>query len=589
MSERARVRDLAQEFGTTPEAVLRLLWGRGFPVRSTTSRLNSQAVEWLRFEFTVDQPVPPAPPVRVTGGPRPTRASGRLIAPRQRTGWRSWRTQRLEASLGFADAWPHEPRRQSRRAEPALRASAAESAGLNLTHLHSGLAGSPYSLPEEQANYLQTSFLPRVAALSLRAQREQSRVATTRTARFRRIARSTEIYESNRIEGLGPDLATTDRILHEQNLLRAATGIWSAERAIERCLGAEPKIRDVVGLGAARLLAEHFCADPTRPLTGSDIRELHELIMVGDRLGGSYKIFTNEIGGSSHVPLPPSDTPAAMSDLVSWLASTQLSPLWRAAVAHAWLTHIHPFHDGNGRVARLVANLVLIRNGMPPLIVSAASDRGAYLDALASSDEGGDILPLARVFRDVLSRGVQDLADPSVATQVYTIETQPSPESVQAKWSSILTEFITELAPHLLLHRLNTYIVGDVSASDLTRIGRGRLENAWVAKVATDATSRDLLLHIATATIRPPRTDADLGPSPSIFVSIRNARPLDARQYLPVGSRGAFSYEFHPLADTREVLIRHNAVLHRYPVHEAASQAAEHLARAHRQLIGRPS
>lgn len=588
VKERARVSELAHEFGTTPEALLKILWRRGFPVRSTTSRLDAQAVEWLKFEFTIDQPVP-LPPVRVVDNLLPNRATIRYDAPRPRTGWQSWRSRRFEATLAFENAWPRETRRRSQREEPALGTSAAEHAGLDLTHVHNGLAGSPYSLPDEQATYLTTNFLPRVAALSLRAQREQSRIATTRTARLKRIARSTEIYESNKIEGLGPDLATTDQVLHDHDLLRATTGVWAAERAIERCLNAEPKIRDVVGLGAARLLAEHFCADPTRPLTGSDIRELHELILVGDRRGGSYKAFTNEIGGSSHIPLLPSDTPAAMSHLVTWLADTQLSPLWRAAVAHAWLTHIHPFHDGNGRVARLLANLVLIRNGMPPLIVSAASDRGAYLDALASSDEGGDILPLARVFRDVLSRGVQDLADPALATQVYKTETQPSPESVQARWSDILTEFLTELAPHLLLHRLNTYLIGDITAADLTRIGRGRLENAWVAKIATDATSRDLLLHVAAATIRPRRSTAATAPSPSIFVSIRNTRPLDARQYLPVGSQGSFAYEFHPLVDTGEVLIRRNAAVNRYPVHEAANKAAEHLARAHRQLIGRPS
>ncbi|MDP3953191.1 Fic family protein [Microbacterium sp.] len=344
----------------------------------------------------------------------------------------------------------------------------------------------------------------------------------------------------------------------------------------------------MVGLGAARALAEIYCADQDRPLTESDIRQLHELILVNDSRRGVYKAHSNWIDGASHVPPDPSDTPGAMSELVSWLRDTRLPPLWRAAVTHAWFTHIHPFHDGNGRVARLLSNLVLIRAGMPPLIVSASGDKGAYITALAASDEGGDILPLARVFRDVLSRATQDLADPRFAETLFDTEVQRRRLPRAVRWKQMLDEFLSELAPQLLLHRLNLYYVGEIGDADLARIGSGRPENAWIAKVAATAGGRDLLLHVASPSTESRKLMDRAIVTPSIFVSIRNERSLDALQYLPVGP-GTFTYEFTPLVDASEIAVRRGRDTELLPVHAAASRAAEHLARTYQQMIGRPN
>ena len=579
--KRVRVQELAEEFGTTSEAILRLLWGRGFSVRNGSSRVDAFAVEWLRFEFTVDQPIAP-PSVQYRSAPSPRSHVRPRFHDEWTPGW-SWR-ERVSNPLPFRRG---RPQLRSTRSVPVFGTKPGEVMSLDLGTVEVGLLGSPYSLPGEQTEYLTTSFLPRIAALSIRARRESQRISSQRRATLRRITRSTEIYESNMIEGLGPDLATTDRVLTQHDLLRR-TDVSVAHQAIQRCLTAEPKIRDVVGLGAARILAEIFCSSPERALTETDVRQLHDLIMVGDRQRGTYKAFINEIEGSDHVPTAPSDTPAAMSDFVGWLASTTLAPLWRAAVAHAWLTHIHPFHDGNGRIARLLANLVLIREGFPPLIVRASADRGSYLDALAASDAGGDILPLARVFRRVLSRAVQDVASPELAQEVFDVVLTQSSTPRHARWNSMLSEFLSELAPHLLLHRLNLYYVGEVTDAELLRIGSGQPENAWIAKVCASAGARDLLLHVASPSTRNRQFQPADTVTPSIFVSVRSERPLDARQYLPVG-QSTFTYEFTPLVDAGTVLVRRAGHTTELPIHEAASEASEHLARAHRQLIGRPS
>lgn len=65
-------------------------------------------------------------------------------------------------------------------------------------------------------------------------------------------------------------------------------------------------------------------------------------------------------------------------------------------VQAAWLHHrfsqIHPFQDGNGRVARAIASLVLVKDGLFPLVVTR-DDKVSYLDALENADEG-DLKPL---------------------------------------------------------------------------------------------------------------------------------------------------------------------------------------------------
>lgn len=574
-----RVHELARELGTSSAEIIGLLQSQGFFVRSASSRVEQSGADWLRFEFSSEVTAPPPferPPPRAKrttrrpwtdgdwfGVGRPRRSSGEIP--------------------GFPDDKSFAHRATS--SVPVYGRTREHANGLDLASVEAGLVGSPYSLPDEQAEYLATSFLPRLAALSIKAERESRRVSEVRMATLRRTNRSSEIYQSNRLEGLGPDLATTDKILNRHKLHQRAD-VSIAHQAIDRCLTEEPKIRDVVGLGAARLLAEIFCADTSRQMTESDVRDLHSLILVGDSRRGKYKEYINSISGSDHVPPTPADTPDQMSQLINWLATTELAPLWRAAVTHAWLTHIHPFHDGNGRIARLLSNLILIRAGIPPLIVRAESDRGAYISALGDSDDGGDILPLARVFRDVLSRSVSDLAQPQLADEVYRADVDAHDGSDHQDWNRLLQEFLDELAPRLLLHRLNLYPIGEVSSASIRLIANGRSENTWLAKVGVGGGARDLLLHAAAPTSQN-RVYLKERVTPSIFVSVRSSRPLDARQYLPVGHTG-FAYEFTPVAEAQTVVIRRERLSGELPVDRAASEAADNLARTYQQLIGRP-
>jgi Fic family protein len=126
------------------------------------------------------------------------------------------------------------------------------------------------------------------------------------------------------------------------------------------------------------------------PLTELDVRNLHRLVMLrsAPELAGRYAdrgryILTDT--GRRRFP-SPAEVPALMSDFSRWLATAADTPD-TAFAAHRRLVDIHPFNDGNGRTARLLMNLVLIRGDYPPIAVRP-QDRAAYLDALDRAQAG---------------------------------------------------------------------------------------------------------------------------------------------------------------------------------------------------------
>jgi Fic family protein len=96
------------------------------------------------------------------------------------------------------------------------------------------------------------------------------------------------------------------------------------------------------------------------------------------------------------------EVPLLMHKLVVWINSAEaadLHPVERAALAHFRLVHIHPFVDGNGRTARLLMNLILIREGYPPAVIRRER-RPEYYDALGRAHEGDTNPFLALVARE---------------------------------------------------------------------------------------------------------------------------------------------------------------------------------------------
>ncbi|MDX2236751.1 MAG: Fic family protein [Hyphomonadaceae bacterium] len=127
------------------------------------------------------------------------------------------------------------------------------------------------------------------------------------------------------------------------------------------------------------------------PVTEAIVCELHRRIVARSQpaIAGVYSRHPRRILGSAAVFPNPAKVPDLMRDLGVWLETAQSTPE-TAFDAHLRLVSIHPFSDGNGRTARLLMNLLLLRAGYAPIAVRP-EDRAAYLDALEQTHAGGDL------------------------------------------------------------------------------------------------------------------------------------------------------------------------------------------------------
>ena len=163
-----------------------------------------------------------------------------------------------------------------------------------------------------------------------------------------------------------------------------------------------------------------------RELSTSFVKELHAVLLAhqdtasarntfGRRvemplIKGEYKKRPNSPvrpDGRIHEYCPPEQVASEMDRLVEMHKGHQKAGVFPEVEA-AWLHHrfaqIHPFQDGNGRVARALATLVTIRAGWLTLVVTDAM-RSDYIEALEAAD-GGDLAPLVRLFADTQRKAI---------------------------------------------------------------------------------------------------------------------------------------------------------------------------------------
>ncbi len=144
------------------------------------------------------------------------------------------------------------------------------------------------------------------------------------------------------------------------------------------------------------------------PLTQNFIRQLHHTLLREDYTvyrnlpggettsyvihAGQYKTRPNSVitrYGDRFEYASPEETPVLMTDLVDWYNQAELSgkfsPVELAAIFHYRYIRIHPFEDGNGRIARMMVNYILCRHGYPMIVVRSRK-KSEYLEALHKTD-----------------------------------------------------------------------------------------------------------------------------------------------------------------------------------------------------------
>ena len=127
------------------------------------------------------------------------------------------------------------------------------------------------------------------------------------------------------------------------------------------------------------------------PLSEILIRNLHNLVVsnIDGLEAGSYRTYDVRITGSKHTPPPAFEVPHRMHDLISWYKKNKnsLDIITLATEFKHRFTAIHPFGDGNGRVSRLIMNIILMKAGYP-IVVILKNDRKKYYKALQKADKG---------------------------------------------------------------------------------------------------------------------------------------------------------------------------------------------------------
>jgi Fic family protein len=199
-------------------------------------------------------------------------------------------------------------------------------------------------------------------------------------------------YHSNAIEGSTLTLRETEVVLHD--------GVTVGGKTLREHLEA---INHKSAIDFVEALAQG-----AEPITENSLRQIHALVLKGvdDAEAGRYRRGQVRISGSAYVPPEGAAVPGLMHDFVAWLGgeAQQWSPVERAALAHFRLVDIHPFVDGNGRTARLLMNLMLIREGYPAAIVRR-EDRLSYYAALDEA-RAGETDPFVNLVAEAVERSL---------------------------------------------------------------------------------------------------------------------------------------------------------------------------------------
>lgn len=131
-------------------------------------------------------------------------------------------------------------------------------------------------------------------------------------------------------------------------------------------------------------------------ITEEVIKELHRIILssIDDNEAGAYRVHNVRIVGARHIPPQSTKLSKLMKEFIEWYYQNEftLNIPQLASELHYRFVLIHPFIDGNGRVARLLMNLLLMRNGYPPAIILKV-DRKRYYRVLNQANIGNG-LPL---------------------------------------------------------------------------------------------------------------------------------------------------------------------------------------------------
>lgn len=231
---------------------------------------------------------------------------------------------------------------------------------------------------------------------------------------------------------------------------------------------------------AAIHLIRSWAEEKEREISEAEIRELNKVILVkpfwkeaitADKQPtrrlikvGEYKEHPNSVilpSGNMFEYASPEETPRLMAELVAWYRTSEIkNAIILAAELHYRYIRIHPFDDGNGRIARLLVNYVLMKNDFPPVIIKSA-EKEKYLTALRKADAGD-----REAFHEYMAEQLTWSLE--LAIKAAKGESIEEPEDIDKKIALLERELANvdsnneikkELSPSVFLEVVNSWII----------------------------------------------------------------------------------------------------------------------------------
>ncbi|HKW05541.1 MAG TPA: Fic family protein, partial [Nitrososphaerales archaeon] len=248
--------------------------------------------------------------------------------------------------------------------------------------------------------------------LSRAIQRLQDEFATIRSeddrivAKLTRRLRAKYTYHTNAIEG--------NTLTESETRSFIETGMTISGKPLRDFIEAKniPQALDML---------IHMAGEAKTKLKVSDILDLHRLVVSGieDVNPGYFRHGFIRIGTSTYVPPPAYEIEHLINEMIEYANRNpdKLTPVEMAFKLHLWCVSIHPFDDGNGRVSRLLAGLILMKHKLPPTIIKK-EHKSKYLKVLRQTQ-----------YKDKLKPYYDFMAEEYVATLVeyITIARQAGP------------------------------------------------------------------------------------------------------------------------------------------------------------------
>lgn len=220
-----------------------------------------------------------------------------------------------------------------------------------------------------------------------------------------RAAKSYDAYHSTTIEGYRISPEEASAVLRNEPVagqdpeeVRSRMAIAGYGAAFERCLEVAQDQKGPIRFSEA--LISDLYVDLFSPSVEAGI-------ITAENLRG-YRSNRAYLRGHPHIPPSPRKVPALMTQFIENINQVSGAPLIRATLAHLDFVTIHPFPDGNGRIARFLMNLALLGEGLPWVTIRN-DDRPEYFNSLEKAQVEGDFQPFGSLVAGYVEAATKEL------------------------------------------------------------------------------------------------------------------------------------------------------------------------------------